>query len=417
MSGYVWYDVFYSTTQRMMAYVWAMMDTSMVFCFLASVGIFVYLLLILSHIISIIYGKLHLHRLPSATNIVWEELPGVTILKPLVGVDPNLKENLETFFNLNYPKYEILICLQDEGDPAVKIVEPLMERYPDVDSQLFIGRNTRIGANPKLNNLMSGYKAAKYNLILISDSGINATKDTLLDMVMHMTPGVGIVHQLPFTCDRKGFSCTLEKVFFGGWHARMYLTMCAIRTNCVTGMSNLIRKSIIDDNGGLEGLSKYIAEDFYMGLITLKSGYKQQLSSLPVLQNSGISSLENFQKRMIRWTQIRISTVPTILIAEPITESIALGIWNSWSFNYLFGLDPILFFLSHISTWMLLGFIQLRIVQNDKLNFSKFDFVVAWLYRELMTPYLFMKGMMKTTVTWRNQTYRLKWGGELEEVR
>ncbi|XP_033121120.1 ceramide glucosyltransferase-like isoform X2 [Anneissia japonica] len=412
-----WYDAFYSTSQRMMAYVWAVMDASMVFCFLGSVGIFVYFLLILSHIISIIYGKLHLHRMPSATNIVWEELPGVTILKPLVGVDPNLKENLETFFNLNYPKYELFVCVQDEGDPAIKVVEPLIQKYPDIDAHLFIGRHARIGANPKLNNLMSGYKASKYNLILISDSSIKTTKDTLLDMVMHMTPGVGIVHQLPFTCDRKGFSCTLEKVFFGGWHSRMYLTMCAIRTNCVTGMSNLIRKSIIDENGGLEELSKYIAEDFYMGLITLNSGYKQQLSSIPVYQNSGISSLQNFRKRMIRWTQIRISTVPAIILAEPITESLALGIWNAWSVSYLLGWDPIVFFLAHILIWMLLGYIQLKIVQNDRLNFSKFDFVIAWLYREIMTPYLFMKGMMKTTVTWRNQVYKLKWGGELEEVR
>lgn len=36
--------------------------------------------------------------------------------------------------------------------------------------------------------------------------------DTLLDMVNHMTEKVGLVHQMPFTCDREGFPATFEKV-------------------------------------------------------------------------------------------------------------------------------------------------------------------------------------------------------------
>lgn len=39
-------------------------------------------------------------------------------------------------------------------------------------------------------------------------------EDTLLDMIGYMTAKVGLVHQMPFTCDREGFAATFEKVHF-----------------------------------------------------------------------------------------------------------------------------------------------------------------------------------------------------------
>ena len=37
-------------------------------------------------------------------------------------------------------------------------------------------------------------------------------EDTLMDMVDHMEDDVGLVHQMPFVCDREGFPAALEKV-------------------------------------------------------------------------------------------------------------------------------------------------------------------------------------------------------------
>lgn len=72
----------------------------------------------------------------------FDDLPGVTILKPLKGVDDNLMENLTTFFNIDYPYYELIFCIQDENDPAIDVVKRLMAKYPIIDTKLFYGKKS-----------------------------------------------------------------------------------------------------------------------------------------------------------------------------------------------------------------------------------------------------------------------------------
>ena len=94
--------------------------------------------------------------------------------------------------------------------------------------------------------------------------------DTLTDMVAHMSARVGLVHQMPFACDRPGLPCTLEKVYFGTSHARLYLSANLVGINCATGMSSLMRKDVLDEAGGLKAYGCYLAEDFFMAETMLK---------------------------------------------------------------------------------------------------------------------------------------------------
>ena len=79
-------------------------------------------------------------------------------------------------------------------------------------THLLLTGSSTVGVNPKINNMHKGYIAAKYDLVMISDSGLMMREDTLSDMVNHMAPNVGLTHQMPFTCDRKGWPAYLEKV-------------------------------------------------------------------------------------------------------------------------------------------------------------------------------------------------------------
>ena len=60
----------------------------------------------------------------------------VSVLKPLSGLDLDLESNLRTFFEQEYPAFEILFAVRSESDPAVAVVA---NRYDGID---FPGRQS-----------------------------------------------------------------------------------------------------------------------------------------------------------------------------------------------------------------------------------------------------------------------------------
>ncbi|WAR02775.1 CEGTB-like protein [Mya arenaria] len=355
----------------------------------------------LIHIIALVYAKVKLHR--AAPAVCPEDLQGISVIKPLVGVDSNLYYNLETFFKMTYPKFELLFSVQDEQDPAIMIVQKLIERYPKVDAKLFIGIQYA-GPNGKVNNMMKAYQASRYHLVNISDSSIQAPPDNLYDMVGHMTADTGVVLQMPFCCDRKGFAGIYEKVFFGTMQARNMLSAVATGINCSTGMSSLIRKEIVETAGGLDTFAKYLAEDFFLAHEAVLQGYKVKLSNKLAMQNSVLTSSTG------GWCAGASSGWP------PSQHSSSWNLCRSACCKYVFGLSAMAFFLLHMLLWFLSDYTLLTSCQNGPLPFTKFDFLCAWLLRECTTFYLTLKSHMTSVIVWRHRKYRLKWGGTIEEI-
>jgi len=368
------------------------------------------------HVLALVYGKWRLHRKLESPDPEGGALEGVSIIKPLHQSQETLAENLETFFTLKYPKYELLFCIQElEDSDTHTVVKKLVDQYPGVDAKIFVG-GEEVGVNPKINNMSPAYRAAKYPLLLVSDAGIKMKEDTLMDMVLCMKDKVGLVHQMPYSCDRTGLPAILEKVYFGTGHARIYLSANLLGVNCATGMSALMRKPLLDAVGGFQAFGCYLAEDFFFAKSIQDQGYHIVISSQPAWQNPGSSSITYFQNRISRWTKLRAAMCPHTILLEPISECMMAGGLAAWAAYVIFRFDPVVFYLVHVLFWFLSDWVLIHIVQNGSLPFNKFEFMVMWLFRECGAPYIFMHALCNPGIRWRNLEFRLRWGGVAEAI-
>ena len=80
----------------------------------------------------------------------------------------------------------------------------------------------------------------------------------------------------------------------------MYLAANFLGINCATGMSALMRKKILEDEGGLQTFGKYLAEDYFIAQAVQNRGLYTVICSQPALQNAGDSSVHLFQSRITR---------------------------------------------------------------------------------------------------------------------
>ncbi|KAA1121241.1 hypothetical protein PGTUg99_027953 [Puccinia graminis f. sp. tritici] len=68
-------------------------------------------------------------------------------------------------------RFEIIFCVAHPDDPARKVAQELISKYPAVRARLLIGDGEeQVGVNPKINNLMEAYRTAEADLLWILDS-------------------------------------------------------------------------------------------------------------------------------------------------------------------------------------------------------------------------------------------------------
>jgi ceramide glucosyltransferase len=243
------------------------------------------------------------------------ELPPVSIVRPVCGLDNFLEETLRTSFELAYPQFELIFCVASPRDPAIPLVEKLIAGRPSVAARLLIG-DDRVNQNPKLNNCVKGWRAARHDWIAIADSNVLMPPDYLQRLLAAWQPDTGLVCSPPAGCRPVGFWANLECAFLNGYQARAQYFADSLGIGFAQGKTMLWRRADLEAAGGIRALGAEIAEDAAATKIVRAKGLRVRLTDAPFRQPLGRRSLVEVWRRQTRWARLRRACFPLFFVPE-----------------------------------------------------------------------------------------------------
>jgi ceramide glucosyltransferase len=232
------------------------------------------------------------------------EYPPVSLVRPLCGLDNYAAETLRSTFELDHPRCEILFCVAAANDPVVPLVKDLMSSHPEIDARLLIG-DDRLSSNPKLNNVVKGWRAATHDWIVIADSNVLMPRDYIARLFASWRADTGLVASPPIGAHPRGFWAEIECAFLNTYQARWQYIVDSFGNGFAQGKTMLWRRADLEHAGGIAALGREVAEDAAATKIVRGAGLNVRLVDRPLAQPLGRRSAGEVWNRQLRWARLR----------------------------------------------------------------------------------------------------------------
>jgi ceramide glucosyltransferase len=344
--------------------------------------------------------------------------PPLTLLKPLHGAEPGLEAYLESFFQQDYPAYEIIFCTRSPEDPGLAIAQTVAARHPQIAAKFLSTHGQPDYINAKAASMELMEAAAAYDILVISDSDVRVTPDYLRAVALAFADAkVG-----GLTCPYRGVAAEggiwtrLEAV---GMSVEMTAGVLAARAmegmQFVLGPTMAFRRETIRRIGGFAVTADYCADDFVLGNETFRGGETVVLSHHPIDHMVINADFADSMKHQVRWMKSTRFSRPAGHFATCLSFSVPYGLLAlaaaaaaghlRWGLA-LFGWSV----LTRLALAVAVG----RAVVGDS---SWFGLLVLYPIRDFMGFCFWAAGYWGNRVLWRGRIFELLPGGKMRAAK
>ncbi|MER9055605.1 ceramide glucosyltransferase [Mesorhizobium sp. M0174] len=367
--------------------------------------------LLLSNLASILLASQKLKR-PASIAPPAANAPPVSIVIPARGVEPFAEETLERAFSLDWPRYELIFCVAHADDPVVKPITAAMARFPAIRARLLVG-DDRISGNPKLNNCVKGWEAARYRWVILADSNVLMSSDYVQHLMAAWRHDTGLVCSTPIGSRPDGFWGEVECAFLNTLQARWQYAGEALGLGFAQGKSMLWNKPMLDANGGIRALAAEIAEDAAATKLVNGLGLRVNLVASPFEQPLGRRTLGEIWSRQARWARLRRVTFALFFAPE-----ILIGAAPPLVLALIAAADAGVSLPATAIAVLVAAYLPECALASTKGWHLSPRTIPAMMARDLMLPVVWARGWLSGAIDWRGNvmTIQTKTVAELEET-
>lgn len=347
-------------------------------------------------------------------------LPPVTIFKPVHRMEERLEENLASFFQQDYPDFEIIIGARSAEDPAITLAEKLRLRYPHVKSRIVIS-GAPTWPNAKVFTLSKMIPLSRNDFFVISDSDVRVEGDFLRNVIPPLVnqssekaggQQIGLV-----TCLYRGdpaadFWSLLEAL---GMSVEMPSGVVVADMlegiRFALGPAVAVRRDALQAIGGIAATADYYSDDYVLGNKVWAAGYKVIFSHYFVHH---VLTLRTFFRTIgdqLRWMKSTRHSRPWGHLGTGLTFAMPFGVLGFVAAAALGNLRLAvallaIAFLNRVTQSLAVGWGLLRDPRALRL---------CWLYplRDFQGFVVWAASYLSRDFYWRGETYRFTGGGKI----
>jgi ceramide glucosyltransferase len=336
----------------------------------------------------------------------------VSVVKPIRGLDEEAEANLASFLTLDYPgEWEVLFCVEEEGDPAVLLIRRLLAAHPRARARLLVRRRDDPRVLGKVHNMIVGVDASRHPILVFSDADVRAGGGYLQDLVRPLAdPRVGLAFGVPIVAGARMPGAGLLALAVNDALLLIAPAVALQRVEGACGASMAIRRETLEAVGGLAPLAGQIADDAALGQAVRRAGLEIALTPQPIRIVQRRLPLRGWWSLMHRWFVTVRRLFPTLYACYPLAE-----------FGFLWALLYAALSAARggsAAVWLLpAGMLALAAVSMAAtcLRFARTPEALRWLWLlpalDVLRAAVWVAAYLSSEVAWRGRRLRVLPGG------